>query len=683
MEITKELLEQLVSRDGYSFMKIARITGKNVGFISRKAKEFKIASRHLDKIAPRQLSWQTIYDYYLQGRSLDSLKKEYDVPVNTIKRNLKRLFPGIVFRTMDEAKRPAELNDPAILLNFSDEGLSCREIARRLGVKESTVLNAYRRLNVERYTIDYSTTIIPQADLERLYWKDKLPTTSIAKMFGVTPTRVTNLLRQYSLPVRGFGGARKSSHAELNEPDWLRTQYEDLERSMNDIATELKTSVRNISHFLRKYGISIRSKEEVYDKLTGHGTKTKIELDKFGSFECDSLFEVAFLEYIQHIATRIEQRPGCLTYLKCIYYPDFKIDGEFVEVKPKSGSITPGPSRQKLMRQYWVAKRNNIDLRVWNGDFFQVDQTDEDIYYSANWKLNFDKPEECAEWLIQYGFKGVKLSIDMLLNGLSRLREIISSGKDLFNANISAVPVLSLLKHFSQHYFYSAHLGYNSIASAWDLGNRNILKAAIEDMWCFDSNINIYGLVKTINRKFKDFCQVSIFKPWIASSIYDIYLPNGGKVIDPCIGWGGRLLGCIDKNIEYVGFDLNQESLSANTELAKFIRRYIREPILIKADSTICDFPQGDLLFTSPPYDNTEQYSGIDSSKTITAPILNNIFKKFNGIIAINVPRRQEEITISIAKSNGFRLLEIHQMKTASFMGRTKTFEPILIFKRD
>ena len=201
-------------------------------------------------------------------------------------------------------------------------------------------------------------------------------------------------------------------------------------------------------------------------------------------------------------------------------------------------------------------------------------------------------------------------------------------------------------------------------------------------LWKKKSGVNIYGLVRAISKQCKDFTAVSIFKPWVARHVYDKYLPSGGIIVDPCMGWGGRLLGTVDSKFVYKGFDLNPLAVESNKKMAEFIGSRIITPEIAQGDSSLIDFPEGDLLFTSPPYDDCEHYYGIDSTKTKTAPILENIFSKFRGVIALNVPKRQEELCKEIATKCGRTLIDRLEMKTASFMGREKTYEPILVFQK-
>jgi hypothetical protein len=308
--------------------------------------------------------------------------------------------------------------------------------------------------------------------------------------------------------------------------------------------------------------------------------------------------------------------------------------------------------------------------------------TDVDKYYCVNWKLIFGSYSECFDWLINYGFRGIKFSMPDLCKAINGTRAYrVKSGWEL-NANFPNEPVVNLLRHFSEHYWHSFHKDYLPISKAWDPGNRMVLKTAVENLWNDTREINIYGLVKYITKYFKDFSSVSLFKPWIARYLYEKYLPNGGTIVDPCMGWGGRFLATIDSKYNYIGYDLNPLCIESHKHLRKFLgSRVESEPQFINSDSSEVDFIDGDLLFTSPPYDDTEYYYGLNKSDTLTRVIISNIMKKFRNLIALNIPKRQRDMCIDVANEYGRVLTDEVQMKTASFMGREKCFEPILIFK--
>jgi len=675
MEITEVLLRSLISDQSKSLSEVARITGKNVGFISRKAKQYGMVSKHLNKAANKKLPIESIYNRYINGESLHSLKIEYGTSVQCIKRNLKKKYPDIVFRSMDQAKRPDQLNDPNFLIECAENNKTVSDIAKELGVKHATVLAAYGRMEIDRYLPD--KLFISKSDLNDLYWNKRKSSIDIGDMFGVSASSIINLLKRYGIAVRGFRENAPSKHSELNEKIWLEDQYINLERSMQDIANEIGTSIGNVSHHLKKHGIPIRTKAEVCEINDGLAIKTEFCFN--GTvIKCDSLLETAYLRTLSEYD--IVSRASKIQWGDLIYIPDFIVNGNLTEVKSKSESVNPGIDRQRLIKQLMIADKCDKKVIVWNGKPIDIVVEDEDIYFAANWKLFFDTPDDCYNWLLRYGFKGVKFTRGKMIRALSKVKFYDHDPNKGLNSNLPSVETLKLLIHFNDHYYRSSHKDYNPISAAWEIGNHSVLKNAINRIWSDSRDINIYGLVKTIGKWYKDFSPVSIFKPWVASYIYNRYLPNGGVVVDPCMGWGGRLLGCLEKNISYHGYDLNPNAVESHHNLRKFLGGRLGETSFMNADSSSVEFPNCDLMFTSPPYDDTEHYYGIDSSKTITKPILDNIFSSGNKLIVLNLPKRQEDLCRACAIEHGYRLQERLEMKTSSFMGREKTCEPILAF---
>jgi len=322
-----------------------------------------------------------------------------------------------------------------------------------------------------------------------------------------------------------------------------------------------------------------------------------------------------------------------------------------------------------------IAKSVGVDKRTVEAALNR--KNEEEIYY-YNWRKHFKSSQQCSKWLLKFGFKHPRYDDSELVKFLHNMLKV----EPTFNANHNSQHTTNFIKNFSEHFYYSTHKGYNCVPDAWSKGNNIVLKKAVKMMWEHNKNCNIFNLINVIARHFRDFATVSIFKPWVASYIYNKYLPNGGVVVDPCMGWGGRLLGCLEKNISYHGYDLNPNAIESHRNLRKFLGGRLGEVSFTNADSSLIEFPKCDLVFTSPPYDDTEHYHGIDSSKTITKPILNNIFGSDNRLIVLNLPKRQEDLCHACAVEHGYRLQERLEMKTASFMGREKTHEPILVYRK-
>lgn len=111
------------------------------------------------------------------------------------------------------------------------------------------------------------------------------------------------------------------------------------------------------------------------------------------------------------------------------------------------------------------------------------------------------------------------------------------------------------------------------------------------------------------------------FPAVLAAEIMDKYCPPGGSVLDPCHGWGGRLVGFLLANNprHYLGVDpspaANAGVAAAFEALAPFaesdkIARFMECPF----EGAKVSKGAYDLAFTSPPYFDVERYEGDDQS---------------------------------------------------------------------
>lgn len=671
----KDQIRSMVEVEGLSLSEVSRRLDTKVSTMSTFCKRNNIKSKHVDKAAEKQLPMEEIYNLYISGTSMFELAKIHCTPEGTIKRKLLKLYPNIRFRTHDEVTHhPLLWNKDWLTKQLQTK--SMRAIASEIDVRAGTVCAAANHFGLsscfKRTSWDISTD-----ELTDLYVINGLTPNQIARLCNKSYGVVMRKLRNCGFEIRKSGGmARDSKHPHLNDRSWLEQRYSNDGFSLAQIAETIGTSIGNVAHHFKKHGIKTRSRTDVYKRLLveSHGRKQEIN-----GVYCDSNLEVDFVRSLPDNTQIIRNVEFENNNSYC--YVDFKIDNEYIEVKPREQALLPGPNRRRLIKQITICKNNGVDLKVWSNKFVDVNIDDIDIYYAMNWRLFFDDHVKCSDWLIKFGFHGVEYPINELRDAVKHIIRV-KEGEEL-NANYQNIEVLKLIKHFSQHYWWSTHKDYISIPKAWDVGNRSVLRTAVKELWEMKKEINIYGLINKIQHGFKDFAAVSIFKPWIASEIYKRFLPDGGVVLDPCMGWGGRLLGTADKQIKYIGIDINSNSVSSHNKLYKFVKSRIHnEPVFIAGDSAAISFPESDLIFTSPPYNDCELYHGINSAETLTEPILINIFRQSSCPVVLNVPPRLEDKTIESAKNYGYKLDDRLMMKTASFMGRKKTSEPILIFKK-
>ena len=196
MTITRELLTQFVEHDGLSLNEVAKRTQKSLSFISRKAKEFGIVSRHLCKAHKKVLPLREIFEAYVGGEALTSLSLKHQTPVITLKRRLKADFRDIVFRSHGESVRPEMLVDSVKLREFAMSGMTCRQIANKISSNKKTIMRAF----VDHNKATKHDTLVPVGELRQLYSAGDLDVEQISKMFCCSKRDIIKIARQHSIP---------------------------------------------------------------------------------------------------------------------------------------------------------------------------------------------------------------------------------------------------------------------------------------------------------------------------------------------------------------------------------------------------------------------------------------------------------------------------------------------------
>lgn len=161
-------------------------------------------------------------------------------------------------------------------------------------------------------------------------------------------------------------------------------------------------------------------------------------------------------------------------------------------------------------------------------------------------------------------------------------------------------------------------IGYNDHGEIFDFSIRQLLRAIAS------------------NR-----ISVSFFKPLVAASIYQYFLGNidSPVVLDPCAGFGGRMLGfkSIYPNGTYIGLEPNIDTYNELKVLAKNFDDVVLHNL--KQEDFELSRDDIDLTFTSIPYHNKEIYSNhvnygdYDNWKRIFIPSI----QRFPNL-ALNIP---------------------------------------------
>jgi len=121
------------------------------------------------------------------------------------------------------------------------------------------------------------------------------------------------------------------------------------------------------------------------------------------------------------------------------------------------------------------------------------------------------------------------------------------------------------------------------------------------------------------------------FPPALARWLVDEYAPQDGTVIDPCSGYGGRLLGALAsrKNVTYVGADVEPDASAGNVELARLMGATARLRQAARAVEDAEEWPKADLALVGPPYYDRETYGDASRKRLAAYPTFSSWVEGF------------------------------------------------------
>jgi hypothetical protein len=117
------------------------------------------------------------------------------------------------------------------------------------------------------------------------------------------------------------------------------------------------------------------------------------------------------------------------------------------------------------------------------------------------------------------------------------------------------------------------------------------------------------GLLRAVTRLSGGCYNAAQFKPAVALAVIRKF--GAERVLDPCAGWGDRLVAACAAGVEYHAVDPNHDN---HAGYAGIIRRFGDSGKHTVTEACFEDYTTRhgyfDLVFTSPPYFDTERYAG-------------------------------------------------------------------------
>jgi hypothetical protein len=178
---------------------------------------------------------------------------------------------------------------------------------------------------------------------------------------------------------------------------------------------------------------------------------------------------------------------------------------------------------------------------------------------------------------------------------------------------------------------------------------------------------------------------VNEFPPFIARNHYKSFYAK--KILDPCAGWGGRMIGAASVGAEYVGCEPCTKTYKGLLVLGEWLEQFetgftyrvINKPF---EDISLKELGVGfDIAYTSTPYYDTELYSDEDTNSCVRydtferwlacfyIPMINRALTITEQGIILNVGCRRYDL---IAPLDDFNYKEIPtRLSGKSGLGRT------------
>lgn len=200
----------------------------------------------------------------------------------------------------------------------------------------------------------------------------------------------------------------------------------------------------------------------------------------------------------------------------------------------------------------------------------------------------------------QQGFPFPTFSEDYLRR---EFEQIIQLRSELLWADDTTVRFIDtgnyLCKHFMPHIVEATFKG-SAPKDIFDgfMSLRNVLEYMLSEtgrimpMDLYDQLLYLHG--------------VTGFPSGTAKAIVEKFCPEGGTVVDPCSGWGGRFLGTVSSDRKYVGFDPWDKTICGLRAMSDFLKT-AGSFINSKFDPYLAP-DNCSMVFTSPPYLDLEQY---------------------------------------------------------------------------
>lgn len=150
------------------------------------------------------------------------------------------------------------------------------------------------------------------------------------------------------------------------------------------------------------------------------------------------------------------------------------------------------------------------------------------------------------------------------------------------------------------------------------------------------------------------------FPPYVARHVYKLAKVPNPVILDPCSGWGGRMIGAASLGGLYHGHDPSTKTYEGLKKLGHWLKQFdtgfkFRVRCIPFEEAELED-GKYDIALTSPPYFNTELYSDEETNSCVR---YNSGYKDWEEGFYIPMIKK----TLKALKPSGFFVLNISSRK--------------------
>lgn len=343
------------------------------------------------------------------------------------------------------------------------------------------------------------------------------------------------------------------------------------------------------------------------------------------------------------------------------------------------------------------------ELREFGADFAELDRVADEAQTQAQ-ELAQDAQVELFE---KYRDEVIPLLAKKMIEDFDKLKGVQEINK--YSATINFLEFLLLGKEYRRYNSIAFHPQQFEVASGGIYSPRQGLERVVsgeikaKNLW-FVTSGKIMNFFKT-HLHFSGVSWCADFPASLAKNLINEFCPKGGVVLDPCSGWGGRLVGFLASNAgKYVGNDASPLQVKGDEEIFETYKKYVpeKEFSITTSDFNKLKLEQNsfDFALTSPPYFDVEKYIGGEQSHeqaenykqwkdTFYYNLIKNVYNclKKDCVFCLQVGAQKYPLIEDgkkIAQEVGFKVLEVRKTSMVNTLYKTdeEVMESIIVLKK-